>query len=174
MAGRSAKTKGKSYEREVCQIMKDIFGGNWIRSFTSGAFTGGVNAARLAQLTKNQIQNNRGDICVDDSMSNLVIECKSYKDFSWNVFTDTGSNAQLDGWLEQIENDVVNNEFYFLTFKINNCGRRIVVRTDLTTDCVIPTNYSVYLYNDRTYYVCKLEDFLKNNVDKIRDKCKPQ
>lgn len=167
-----SKTKGKSFENQVCKIMESIFGGSFLRCFTSGAYTGGKNFTRLARLTKNQIQMNRGDIVPDDSMSNMIIECKSYKDFAFNLFVDTKSNTLLDGWLKQVETDVTGSEFYFIVFKINNKGIFGVFREDLISDCEIPGNYSVYHYNNKKYLVMNFQDFMSVNRDKIRDKSK--
>ena len=166
------KTKGKTFENQICKIMETIFGGSFMRCFGSGAYVGGANVVRMQKLSESQILNTRGDIVPDDSMPNLIIECKSYKDFPFNLLSDNKSIAVMDKWLAQVETDVLNNEFYFLTFKINNKGIFGVFRQDLITDCEVIGNYSIYNYNNKKYIICNLEEFLKNNKNKIKQKTK--
>ena len=66
MGKNASKNKGKGYEREICKIMESYFGGSWQRTFTSGAFTGGINAWRAKVLSNSQLLNNSNDIVPPD------------------------------------------------------------------------------------------------------------
>ena len=44
MSGSKSKNKGKTFEREVCKILKEIYEDNFERVPHSGAFVGGQNA----------------------------------------------------------------------------------------------------------------------------------
>ena len=57
-----SKNKGKGFEREVCRILSEIYQDNFERVPHSGAFVGGLNAARKSTLTENQIKAFKGDI----------------------------------------------------------------------------------------------------------------
>lgn len=59
MSGRKSKDKGSAAERELCKLLGGIFNGPFIRSANSGAFVGGKNASRKANLSENQIDQAR-------------------------------------------------------------------------------------------------------------------
>ena len=52
-----SKEKGKTFEREACQMLKDAFRLSFNRVPNSGAFVGGMNAARMESMSDNQINN---------------------------------------------------------------------------------------------------------------------
>lgn len=170
MASKS-KIKGKAYERDVCKLMIEYFGGSWIRVPNSGAFIGRSNAFRMKDLSEGQIHNSRGDIIPPDEYD-IVIECKSYKDFPFNTLLGDGC-ALLNGWLEQVEVDILNDEeFYFVTFKINNKGSYIVVNTKfLGKGLKTNKNFSMYNFNGKVYLITDFESFIQNNVDIIKKMC---
>ena len=71
-----SKNKGKGFERDVCKILGKIYGDNFERVPHSGAFVGGVNAARKSTLTENQIKAFKGDIIPPDHWKHFNCECK--------------------------------------------------------------------------------------------------
>ena len=79
--GNKNKNKGKSFERQICKILSDIFGLNFQRIPNSGAFVGGSNIDRYDKLTEEQRLLADGDIIVPKELSHISMECKSYKDF---------------------------------------------------------------------------------------------
>ena len=162
------KEKGKSWERGTCKIMGEIFGGSWIRVPNSGAFIGGKNVVRVEQLSEGQIHNSKGDIIPPDEYD-IVIECKSYKDFPFNTLLSDGC-ALLNGWIDQVETDILDDEeFYFITFKINNKGSYIVVNTKfLPYGLKTSKNFSMYNHKGKVYLITDFIPFLEENVEVIK------
>ena len=83
MASKS-KTKGKGFEREVCNILSELYNDNFERVPHSGAFVGGQNAVRKSTLTENQIKAFKGDIIPPDHWNYFNCECKNYADFPFH------------------------------------------------------------------------------------------
>ena len=162
MASKS-KTKGKTFEREVCKILKKFFNLNFERVPASGAFTGGINKNVLERLTESQILLSEGDIIVPEELTHIKIECKSYKQFSWNACIH-GEYALIDKWIEQAKEGSTNRH-WFLIFKINNQGRFIVFDQKLFDVCQKPKNMLFY----KNYIVTELESFVQNNINAIKN-----
>ena len=162
------KEKGKSWERDTCKIMERIFGGSWIRVPNSGAFIGGLNQSRMDKLSAGQIHNSKGDIIPPDEYD-IVVECKSYKDFPFNTLLGDGC-ALLNGWIDQVETDILDdNEFYFITFKINNKGSYIVVNTKfLSSGLKTSKNFSMYNHKEKVYLITDFIPFLEENAEIIK------
>jgi Holliday junction resolvase len=96
-----SKNKGKGFEREVCKILGEVYGDNFERVPHSGAFVGGVNAARKSTLTENQIKAFKGDIIPPDHWKHFNCECKNYKDFPFHHLLQNKAIPLLESWLEQ-------------------------------------------------------------------------
>lgn len=115
------KNKGKSFERELAKHLTSVFGLNFNRVPNSGAFTGGKNFFRTAQLTQAQQLLTVGDIIPPEQLSSFSWECKFYQDFPFNtIFSE---NTTLDKWIEQAKCPDRN---WFLVFKINHAGAFVV------------------------------------------------
>ena len=84
MSGSKSKNKGKGFEREVCNILSEIYQDNFERVPYSGAFVGGINAARKSTLTENQIKAFKGDVIPPDDWKYFNCECKNYADFPFH------------------------------------------------------------------------------------------
>ena len=95
------KNKGKAWERDVAKHFGTIFGCNFQRVPNSGAYTGGFNISRLATLTPEQQLLASGDIIMPAMLNQVSLECKFYKDFSFELVLS--GSAQLDKWIEQAE-----------------------------------------------------------------------
>jgi hypothetical protein len=148
------KAKGNGFERQIATHLSDVFGLNFERVPTSGAFTGGKNIHRYNKLSDSQKLIYDGDLIVPDELSSFKIECKSYKDFSFHgLFTN---NKQLDGWIDQAEVDF---KLWFLFFKINNKGTYIVFNRTIWKSVHYSGNYCNY----KSYYIVPLEGFFEKN-----------
>lgn len=113
------KEKGKRFERDVAKFLSDTFNKPFMRVPNSGAFTGGTNQHRIAQLDSTQVKVQRGDIVAPDDF-NFVIECKNHRNFSTGFAGIlNGANKVLDGWLDEVYKDSNNAQIpYALVFKI--------------------------------------------------------
>lgn len=155
----SRKQKGNRGERECCTIFAEEFGGSWIRVPNSGAFVGGKNAQRKNTLSDNQINLTQGDIITPDHMSNLVIEVKNHKDFPFHQLMQNTDVIILDNWIQQTLDVIEEHNFWMICFKINRKGWFIAVPS---LDWKL---HSYAKYKD--YYVTNMNDFIKDNKDKI-------
>lgn len=165
------KNKGKTLEREVAKELTEVFGLNFERVWSSGAFTGGQNAFRLQKLTKEQALLSTGDILMPIELAHMVIECKFYKDFAWNSLFE--NNATLNGWIEQAQ-QAPSDKIWFLIFKINNCGKFVV--WDAARFPSIQSWPNKFAYQGR-YLITKYDGFFLKNKDLIinfaKSECTP-
>lgn len=160
------KNKGKSLEREVAHELTEVFGLNFERIWSSGAFTGGKNAFRLQKLTPEQALLSTGDILMPMELSHVQMECKFYKDFSWQAVFE--NNETLNGWIEQAIGTTGN--LWFLIMKFNNQGKFVVF--DTTNSFTIPTQ-SHFLYKGK-YTICRYDGFFAANKQTILELKKVQ
>lgn len=116
-----SKQKGNSFERNVAQNLSSIFGMDFTRTLSSGAFIGGKNQHRKARLSNSMINASLGDIVTPDEWGTFVIECKAYKDFSFHNLLQ-GYDATLSGWLNEVLFDSEEKDCHMLVFKINLLG----------------------------------------------------
>lgn len=115
-----SKEKGKRFEREIANYLTDLFGiGDFVRTHSSGAFTGGSNAHRKDTLTDGQTRVFLGDIIAPDSIR-LVVECKNHAEFASGFHGIlAGENKKLNGWITEVYNDSNHGATpYLLVFKI--------------------------------------------------------
>lgn len=152
------KAKGNRFEREVSDHLGEVFSMNFERVPNSGAFIGGKNRSRIGRLTEAQQLLAQGDIIVPEELSHITIECKNYKDFAWaSLFSE---NKQLDGWIEQAKCD---NKCWFVIFKVNHCGARVVFDRKYQDIFSSPGNYMIY----KECIITELEEFFKLNKDTV-------
>ena len=149
-----AKSKGNAFERQVAKHLSEIFELNFERVPNSGAFTGGKNVSRYHKLTEAQKLIYDGDILMPEELSNIKIECKSYKDFAFH--NTLKSNAILDDWIEQAKVDF---KMWFLIFKINNKGSYIVFNKMMWKSIRYSGNYTNYNSN----YIVPFDGFFERN-----------
>ncbi len=163
-----AKNKGNSWERSLCEILSSVFGGSWLRVPSSGAFTGGMNVYRKDTMSAKQIGAFRGDIIPDDSMTNSVWECKSYKDFGFHMLVKE-ENKQLDGWIQQTVESADEGTVWFLCMKFNRIGEYILFDAAIKDKFLIK-NHVVY----KTFIFTDLRTFLEDNKDIIKEMSSPK
>ena len=121
MASKS-KIKGKSFEREVCNILGELYNDNFERVPHSGAFVGGMNAVRKSTLTENQIKAFKGDIIPPDHWKYFNCECKNYAEFPFHQLLQAKPILLLEQWLEQTLDAHDENDIDLLFMKFNRKG----------------------------------------------------
>ncbi len=127
-----SKNKGKSWERDVCLFLSDLYRESFIRVPGSGAFIGGSNQFRKDTLSEEQIKLSRGDIIPPLHYPYFLAECKNYADFPFHLLIGKNSIAQLDTWIEQVEHDVTSEkDFWILFIKITRKGTYVLFDTNL-------------------------------------------
>ena len=119
-----SKNKGKSWERDVCLFLSELYNDSFIRVPNSGAYTGGKNEHRKEYLTDEQIKLSRGDIA--KSFKNFVAECKNYAEFPFHQLISTGRVSLLDSWIEQVEGDSEEEDTWLLFIKITRKGTYVL------------------------------------------------
>jgi Holliday junction resolvase len=156
------KNKGKSFERDISKLLSEIYGISFRRVPCSGSITGGSNAHVFDTLTPEQKLICDGDIIVPEFLSHISIECKSYKNISFNQFFD-GKCKQLDTWIGQAS--ATKKSHWILLFKINNKGTYIVYDYEKFKGCNRNVNHMRYA---NQYVIESAEPFLKNNAQFLK------
>jgi len=157
-----SKTKGSSWERDVCVFLSELYEDNFMRVPNSGAYTGGMNAHRKDVLTKEQIKLSKGDIIPPVSFCNFVAECKNYADLPFHQLIKKTKIAQLDTWIEQVEADAEDKDLWLLFIKITRKGTYVLYDTRKLKPLLFGARY-------RNYYICEMSFFFqkyKNNCYK--------
>ena len=160
------KAKGNAFERDTAKHLSDVFGLNFTRVPTSGAMTGGMNAAILERLSGSQKLLLEGDLIPPDELRNMKIECKTRKVFSFaKMFTE---NKELDDWIEQAR---ARDKVWFLIFKINNQGKYVCFTRNVFKTCheLVGSNYMIY---KKYYYVVPMEGFFEKYHGHLLRLCK--
>ena len=121
-----SKNKGKSWERDVCLFLSELYNDSFIRVPNSGAYTGGKNEHRKEYLTDEQIKLSRGDIVPPKAFKNFVAECKNYAEFPFHQLISTGRVSLLDSWIEQVEGDSEEEDTWLLFIKITRKGTYVL------------------------------------------------
>jgi len=124
-----SKTKGKTFEREVCVFLSSLYEDSFTRVPDSGAFTGGKNAYRRETLTEGQVRAHKGDIIPPDEWKYFNAECKSYAEFPFHQLL-TQNIPLLEGWLEQTRAASDEGDLDILFFKITRKGTYLAYRVE--------------------------------------------
>jgi Holliday junction resolvase len=113
----NVRSKGKTWEREICKILSEHLGDTFIRVPNSGAYVGGNNFNRFAGLSNNQQQLMQGDIIPPEKYNKLIIEAKNYKDIALHKILSGKDCQQLNNWIDQTYFNIT-DKYAFLIFKI--------------------------------------------------------
>jgi hypothetical protein len=160
-----SKNKGKSWERDVCLFLSDLYVDSFIRVPGSGAFIGGSNQFRKEYLSEEQIKLSRGDIIPPVKYPYFLAECKNYAEFPFHQLIVKSSVKLLDTWIEQVEHDVTSEKDVWLLFiKITRKGQYVLFNTDYLGDKLFPLPYGVKY---KKYWFCEMEYFFKCFKDEL-------
>ena len=148
-----SKNKGKSWERDVCLFLSELYNDSFIRVPNSGAYTGGKNEHRKEYLTDEQIKLSRGDIVPPKAFKHFVAECKNYAEFPFHQLISTGRVSLLDSWIEQVEHDVTNeNDLWLLFIKITRKGSYVLYPINKLDNLQHGVKYRQYWLCDMNYF----------------------
>ena len=165
-----SKTKGKSWERDVCNFLTELYNDSFIRVPNSGAYVGGKNEYRREHLTEEQIKLSRGDIIPPVKFPYFLAECKNYADFPFHQLLAKNSISQLDNWIEQVEHDVTTvDDLWLLFIKITRKGTYVLFNTNLY-DPYVPNIISAnlpYGAKYRNYWFTEMNHFFNIQKDKL-------
>jgi len=165
-----SKTKGKSWERDVCNFLTELYNDSFIRVPNSGAYVGGKNEYRREHLTEEQIKLSRGDIIPPVKFPYFLAECKNYADFPFHQLLAKNSISQLDNWIEQVEHDVTTvDDLWLLFIKITRKGTYVLFNTNLY-DPYVPNIISAnlpYGAKYRNYWFTEMNHFFNIHKDKL-------
>lgn len=160
-----SKSKGKSWERDVCNFLGELYNDSFIRVPNSGAYVGGKNEYRKDHLSEEQIKLSRGDIIPPLHYPYFLAECKNYAEFPFHLLISKNSIALLDSWIKQVEHDVTSPKDVWLLFiKITRKGNYILYDTNLLGDKLFPLEYGVKY---RNYWFCEMKYFFSCFRDEL-------
>lgn len=166
------KAKGSSWERDVAQYLSKLYNESFIRAPGSGAYIGGSNNHRKELLDEGKIRTFKGDIVPGESFAKLNIECKSYKDFAFNLLY-TSECKVLDQWLDQLLAPADKTDINILAMKFNRKGKFIAFESRETA--LTPgTNYTLYKSLKKhhgPWYILDFDQFWQLNQQTIKTLC---
>ena len=162
------KDKGKRWERDCAKALTEAFGENFMRVPNSGAFTGGKNVFRMANMSQNQISASRGDIVPPDSFPHLIVECKHVKPGTVADLMQ-GPAAKIDQWWAQANADAMPGDFAVLLVKEDRRNPRAFFESCLGMQAGLEKSWMLYRGADElSLIVADMEDWLANCRDGIR------
>lgn len=159
--GSKSKNKGKTFERELCKLLGDMYNDNFERVPYSGAFTGGKNVSRKQSLTENQIKTFKGDIIPPDNWQHFNCEAKNYADFPFHRLLFNAPVPTLEQWLEQLMDASDEGDINMLFFKITRIGKFVAYEDHGIFNCD-----RVIKYKDtkkRVWCITEFDNFFDNN-----------
>jgi hypothetical protein len=167
MASKS-KNKGKGFEREVCKLLGELYDDNFERVPHSGAFVGGINAARKSTLTENQIKAFKGDIIPPDQWRYFNCECKNYADFPFHHLLQSKTIPLLEQWIDQTMDAHDKGDIDLLFMKFNRKGIYLAFPASIKNQFSL-TNHITYNSQHGPWIMTFWEDFqnLKTNTKSI-------
>jgi hypothetical protein len=116
------KAKGNSGERKIADFLTGLYGQKFMRVPNSGAFLGGANAFRKAQLDEGQIATFKADLIPPSNMRKLVIESKFYGEFPFHNLFRNVDVPLLDKWIKQAKDSADTGDLWIVVFRINHKG----------------------------------------------------
>jgi hypothetical protein len=159
------KQKGNTGERKIADFLTNLYGQKFIRVPNSGAFLGGMNTKRKAQLDEGQVASFKADLIPPSNMRKLVIESKFYADFPFhNLMKDDGVPL-LDKWIDQAKTSADDDDFWMVIFRINRKGAFAVFDSNHLGSFEV-NNHILY----KGTAITEFEQFFIENKDTIFNK----
>ena len=157
-----SKNKGKSWERDVCNFLSELYNDSFIRVPNSGAFVGGKNEFRKESLSEEQIKLMRGDIIPPLNYPYFLAECKNYAEFPFHSLISKTTIPLLDSWIEQVEHDVrYDEDLWVLFIKITRKGTYVLYPIRKLDDLQHGVRYKQYWLCDMNYFFKCYKDDLE-------------
>lgn len=169
--GNPQKAKGSSWERDVAKFLSNLYDETFIRAPGSGAYIGGTNVHRKANLDESKIRTFKGDVIPGESYPLLNIECKNYKDIGWHLLY-SGDCKQLEDWIDQLLASADTNDINLLAMKFTRKGTFIAFQAS-QTELSPGKNYTTYSSIKKphygTWFILDFNTFWDINKNKITD-----
>lgn len=165
-----SKTKGKTFERDVCKYLSNLYNESFTRVFDSGAFTGGKNAHRRQTLSEGQVRARKGDIIPPDDWKYFNGECKSYAEFPFHQLFSQGPVLLLETWIEQTLEAADPGDCNIIFMKFNRKGKYVAYQ--------LPQDFKTFRHLDYTsqaqdvWRITGFDDFFELNQDSFSTRCK--
>ena len=150
-----SKSKGKSWERDICLFLSKLYDDSFIRVPNSGAYTGGKNEFRKEYLTDEQIKLSRGDIIPPSLFCNFVVEAKNYAEFPFHQLVKKNPIVLLDTWIDQVETDSSDKDLWLLFIKITRKGTYVLYDTNKLSSLQYGVKY-------KRFWFCEMQYFFQN------------
>lgn len=177
--GVHSKNKGSTWELKVATQLTEVTGREFRRVPLSGAWMGGMNQAKNAEVHSGLKEGLTGDIIGPDNWP-FSMECKntaSYPRFHMMVL---GSDAQIDKWIEEAYFDAINvDKVPVLPLKRTHRGEFILAPRAMHGVLPVDCNSMTYTYGgeqDLQFHGVNLQvwdlipwDSFLNNVDKFEE-----
>ena len=167
------KAKGSNWERDVARQLSEIYNETFIRVPGSGAYVGGLNAARKEFLHEGTIRVLKGDIVPPLSFPRFNAECKSYKEFPWHQLY-SGDCKVLDGWITQCLDAADEGDVNLLFMKFNRIGTFLAFEQAYQDKFLTPS-YTLYSGTNlgKNWIITELGTFLENkqNINNLKEIC---
>jgi hypothetical protein len=156
------KSKGNAGERKIADFLTGLYGQQFMRVPNSGAFLGGANRFRKAQLDEGQIATFKADLIPPSNMRKLVIESKFYKEFPFHNLIKNDDIPLLDKWIAQAIDSADDGDFWVVVFRINHKGSFVAFDRKLAEK---------FKVGDHAFYketmITEFEKFFSDNKDVI-------
>ncbi len=158
-----SKAKGGSWERDVANFLTALYSSPFMRVPNSGAYTGGINAARKSTMSEGQIRHMKGDIVPPDHWRHLNCECKNYAEFPFHRLLIDGPVPLLEDWLGQIMLAADPGDVNILFFKITRVGKFVAFETHQPFLSNRHLDYTDK--NNKTWRITEFDSFFALNRD---------
>ena len=121
------KQKGKGYENDIAKHLSKVFGDNFMRVPSSGAYLGGKNHDRRHTMTSGQIKAHKGDIIPPDDWHYFNCEVKFYKDFKFHQLFD--ESKTLESWIKETMQTASPGDLNLIFMKFNRIGEFVAYQS---------------------------------------------
>jgi hypothetical protein len=170
--GSKSKNKGKGFERDVAKYLSDLYGDNFVRVFSSGAYTGGMNNFRKDTLTEGQIRANKGDISPPDDWNHFNCECKAYNSFAFHKLFYNEKIPLLEEFINQTMEASDDGDVNIIFMKFDYVGKYIAYQLPRPFECEKYIDYSSKDHG--VWRFTEFESFFQKNKEIFEKECKKQ
>lgn len=168
--GSKSKNKGKGFERDVAKYLSHLYNDNFVRVFSSGAYTGGLNSNRKSSLTEGQIRANKGDISPPDDWINFNCECKSYSSFPFHKLLIDDHIPLMEEFIDQTMDAADDNDVNIIFMKFDYVGKYVAFQMPRPFECKRYVDYESK--NHGIWRITGFDDFFKINKNVLENECK--
>lgn len=165
-----SKNKGKGFERDIAKYLSNLYGNNFARVFSSGAYTGGMNSFRKDTLTEGQIRANKGDISPPDDWKYFNCECKSYSSFPFHKLFSVDHIPLLENFIDQTMEAADGGDVNIIFMKFDYIGKYIAYQMPRPFDSdkyidYVSKNHGIWRFTE-------FDEFFSKNKENFEKECK--